>query len=57
MRVAELTRRQLVELMAVMQYADDHDERFRLAFDPADQTFKYKLAERTWSPPIRTQER
>jgi hypothetical protein len=52
--VAELTRRQIVELIAVLTHCDQADERFFLQFNVHDKAFRYRVNGLDWSQDIPT---
>lgn len=57
MYIAVLTREQLDMLEAFVLRATAQGEQFGIAFDPLDNSMKWKLGQGAWSPPVKTEER
>lgn len=57
MRIIVLSAVQLAMLEAAVSRAHRDGEQFGLAFDPMDDSIKFKYGTGPWSPPMKTEER
>lgn len=57
MMIAVLTPEQKEQLEYAILRATTQNEEFGLAFDPIDNSLKWKVGQSAWSPPVATEER